>query len=92
MLDFLLLRLYLTIVDRLKFIFTGLNNSLTKDENEDTPLMLAIRTYKKISTLQALEQDCNSLEFMVTTLRSLESQEHPVSLEIIKALIKYGMF
>ena len=66
---------------------------MTKDENEDTPLMLAIRTYKKI--LPNLEQDCNnSLDFMFTSLRSLRSldpQEYPDSLEIIKTLIKYGI-
>ena len=65
---------------------------MTKDENGDTPLMLAIRTYKKISALPNMEQESNSIEFMVTSLRTLEPQEHyPVSLDIIKILIKYGI-
>ena len=65
---------------------------MTKDDNEDTPLTLAIRTYKKISKPPNMEQELNSLEFMVTSLRTLEPQEHhPVSLDIVNTLIKYGI-
>jgi len=69
---------------------TGLINAPTKDEHEDSPLILAIKSYDLQSKSPQESHLCNSLSYrrMTSTMSSLETS---VALQIMNQLVKFGM-
>ena len=68
---------------------TGLFKTATKDEFQNSPLILAVKSYGLDSSLH--EQMSSSVALSVTLNTRLSMADFPVGIQVLKLLLEFGM-